>query len=108
MLFFWMLVLVLALLVYVNLDGYALGIGVLTLLERDPAAKRRMLDVVGNVWDGNESWLILLAMGLWGGFPEAYATALPGLYLPLCLMIFALIFRGFAIEMALQRPGFDR
>jgi cytochrome d ubiquinol oxidase subunit II len=108
MLFFWMLVLVLALLVYVNLDGYDLGIGVLTLLERDPAAKRRMLDVVGNVWDGNESWLILLAIGLWGGFPDAYATALPGLYLPLCLMLFALIFRGFAIEMTLQRPRFDR
>jgi cytochrome d ubiquinol oxidase subunit II len=107
MLFFWMLVLVLALLVYVNLDGYDLGIGVLTLLERDPASKRRMLDVVGNVWDGNESWLILLAIGLWGGFPDAYATALPGLYLPLCLMLFALIFRGFAIEMTLQRPGFD-
>jgi cytochrome d ubiquinol oxidase subunit II len=47
-------------------------------------------------------------MGLWGGFPDAYATALPGLYLPLCLMLFALIFRGFAIEMTLQRPGFDR
>jgi cytochrome d ubiquinol oxidase subunit II len=60
------------------------------------------------MWDGNESWLILLAMGLWGGFPDAYATALPGLYLPLCLMIFALIFRGFAIEMTLQRTGFDR
>jgi cytochrome d ubiquinol oxidase subunit II len=108
MVFFWMAVLLLALLAYVILDGYDLGIGTLTLFERDAGTRRRMLDVVGNVWDGNESWLILLAMGLWGGFPDAYATALPGLYLPLCLMLFALIFRGFAIEMALQRPGFDR
>jgi cytochrome d ubiquinol oxidase subunit II len=108
MLFLWMLIVFLALLVYVILDGYDLGIGALTLLERDPVGRRRMLELVGNVWDGNESWLVLLAIGLWAGFPDAYATALPGLYLPICLMIFALIFRGFAIEMALNRPGFDR
>jgi cytochrome d ubiquinol oxidase subunit II len=108
MVFFWMAILLLALLAYVILDGYDLGIGTLTLFERDSGARRDMLDVVGNVWDGNESWLILLAMGLWAGFPDAYATALPGLYLPLCLMLFALIFRGFAIEMTLQRPSFDR
>ncbi|MDQ1739990.1 MAG: cytochrome bd ubiquinol oxidase subunit [Pseudonocardiales bacterium] len=108
MVFFWMAVLLLALLAYVILDGYDLGIGTLTLFERDSGTRRDMLDVVGNVWDGNESWLILLAMGLWAGFPDAYATALPALYLPLCLMLFALVFRGFAIEMTLQRPGFDR
>jgi cytochrome d ubiquinol oxidase subunit II len=107
MVFLWMLILIGALLAYVVLDGYDLGIGTLTLLERDPARNRSRLDLVGNVWDGNESWLILLAMGLWGGFPAAYATALPGLYLPLCLMLGGLIFRGFAIEMTLHRPGFD-
>jgi cytochrome d ubiquinol oxidase subunit II len=108
MLFFWMAVVLLALLAYVILDGYDIGIGTLTLFERDGGTRRDMLEVVGNVWDGNESWLVLVAMGLWAGFPDAYATALPGLYLPLCLMLFALIFRGFAIEMALHRPGFDR
>jgi cytochrome d ubiquinol oxidase subunit II len=108
MLFFWMIVVAVSLLAYVILDGYDLGIGVLTLFQRDAASRRRMLEVVGNVWDGNESWLILLAMGLWGGMPDAYATALPGLYLPLLVMIFALIFRGFAVEMALQRPVSDR
>jgi cytochrome d ubiquinol oxidase subunit II len=108
MVFFWMAVLLVALLAYVILDGYDLGVGTLTLFERDGGTRRGMLGVVGNVWDGNESWLILLAMGLWAGFPDAYATALPGLYVPLCLMLFALIFRGFSIEMALQRPGFDR
>jgi cytochrome d ubiquinol oxidase subunit II len=108
MLFFWMIVIAVSLLAYVVLDGYDLGIGVLTLFQRDAASRRRMIKVVGNVWDGNESWLILLAMGLWGGMPDAYATALPGLYLPLLVMIFGLIFRGFAIEMALQRPGSDQ
>ena len=108
MLFFWMIVIVGSLLAYVVLDGYDLGIGVLTLFQRYAASRRRMIGVVGNVWDGNESWLILLAMGLWGGMPDAYATALPGLYLPLLVMIFALIFRGFAVEMALQRPVSDR
>src|ERR1700761_4321690 len=106
--FFLMIVVVFALLTYVLLDGYDLGIGVLTLFQPDAARRRQMLEVVGNVWDGNESWLILLAMGLWGGMPDAFATALPGLYLPLLVMIFALIFRGFAVEMTLQRGVGDR
>jgi cytochrome bd ubiquinol oxidase subunit II len=107
MLFFWMIVIAFALIAYVVLDGYDLGIGVLTLFQRDAARRRQMLEVVGNVWDGNESWLILLAMGLWGGMPDAYATALPALYLPLLVMIFGLIFRGFAVEMALHRSASD-
>jgi cytochrome d ubiquinol oxidase subunit II len=101
MLFFWLIVIVVALLAYVILDGYDLGIGVLTLFQQDAARRHRMIEVVGNVWDGNESWLILLAMGLWGGMPDAYATALPGLYLPLLVMIFA-------VEMTLQRGASDR
>jgi cytochrome d ubiquinol oxidase subunit II len=108
MLFFWMVVIIFALLAYVVLDGYDLGIGVLTLFQPDAARRRQMLEVVGNVWDGNESWLILVAMGLWGGMPDAYATALPGLYIPLLVMIFALIFRGFSVEMALHRAASDR
>jgi cytochrome d ubiquinol oxidase subunit II len=106
--FFWMIIILLSLLAYVVLDGYDLGIGVLTLFERDAADRRIMLEVTGNVWDGNESWLIMLAMALWGGFPDAYATALPGLYLPLIVMIFGLFFRGFSLEMALHRPLADR
>lgn len=108
MLFFWLIIIVIALVAYVILDGFDLGIGVLTLFQRDAARRRRMIEVVGNVWDGNESWLILLAMGLWGGMPDAYATALPGLYLPLLVMIFALIFRGFAVEMTIQRGVSDQ
>jgi cytochrome d ubiquinol oxidase subunit II len=108
MLFFLMIVIVFALLAYVVLDGYDLGIGVLTLFQPDAARRRQMLKVVGNVWDGNESWLIMLAMGLWAVLPDAYATALPGLYIPLLVMIFGLIFRGFSVEMALHRAASDR
>src|SRR6201996_6489850 len=108
MLFFLMIVIVFALLAYVVLDGYDLGIGVLTLFQPDAARRRQMLEVVGNIWDGNESWLILLAMGLWGGLPDAYATALPGLYIPLLVVIFALIFRGFSVEMTLHGAACDR
>jgi cytochrome d ubiquinol oxidase subunit II len=108
MLFFWMIVIIFAILAFVVLDGYDLGIGVLTLFQPDAARRRQMLEVVGNVWDGNESWLILVAMGLWGGMPDVYATALPGLYIPLLVMIFALIFRGFSVEMALHRAASDR
>jgi cytochrome d ubiquinol oxidase subunit II len=106
---FWYLIVILALTMYVVLDGYDLGVGILTLFQRDRQDQRLMLEVVGNVWDGNETWIVLVAMGLWGGTPEAYATMLPGLYLTLFAMIFGLIFRGFAIEMTLQRSrGFGR
>jgi cytochrome d ubiquinol oxidase subunit II len=108
MAFFWMIVILFGLLSYVILDGYDLGIGVLTLFQPNVARRRQMLEVVGNVWDGNETWILLIAMGLWGGFPDAYATALPGLYMPLIVMLFALIFRGFAVEMALHRAASDR
>jgi cytochrome bd-type quinol oxidase subunit 2 len=57
MLFFWMIIIIFALLAYVVLDGYDLGIGVLALFQPDAARRRQMLEVVGNVWDGNESWL---------------------------------------------------
>jgi cytochrome bd ubiquinol oxidase subunit II len=107
-LFFWLLVVLASLLAYVVLDGYDLGIGVLTLFQPDAADRRRMAQVVGNVWDGNESWLILLVMGRFAGMPDAYATALPALYLPLLTMIFALVFRGVSVEMALRRPVADR
>jgi cytochrome bd ubiquinol oxidase subunit II len=108
MLFFLMIVIVFALLTYVVLDGYDLGIGVLTLFQPNAARRRQMLEVVGNVWDANEIWLVLVAMGLWACFPDAYATALPGVYIPLLVMLFALIFRGVSVEMTLHRAVSDR
>lgn len=88
---------------YVVLDGYDLGIGILSLLERDETRQRTMLGLVATVWDGNESWLILFGVGIWAGFPAVYGTALPAVFLPLVIMLFGLIFRGVAVEMAETR-----
>ena len=106
--FIWFLLIVLCLLLYVALDGYDLGIGIATLAERDPRRRRQMLELVAVAWDGNETWLVLLGVALWAGFPPAFATILPHAYLPLIVMLFALIVRGIAVEMASQRPPAPR
>jgi cytochrome d ubiquinol oxidase subunit II len=95
----WMVFVALALTMYVVLDGYDLGIGVLTLLDRDAGRRREMHELVSWTWDGNESWLVLLALTLWGGVPLVTGVALPALYVPLILMLFALIARGVALEL---------
>ena len=101
----WMLFVTLALTMYLVLDGYDLGIGVLTLLDRDPHRRREMHALVAWTWDGNESWLILLALTLWGGFPLVTGIALPALYLPLMLMLFSLIARGVALALLEHHHG---
>jgi cytochrome d ubiquinol oxidase subunit II len=98
----WFLLALLCLLMYVVLDGYDLGIGVATLLERDPGRRHEMLEQVAQAWDGNETWLVLLGVSLWAGFPLAFGTALPHAYLPLTVMLFSLIVRGVSVEMASQ------
>ena len=102
---FWMLFVGLALTMYIVLDGYDLGIGVLTLLDHDPGRRREMHELVAWTWDGNESWLILLALTLWAGVPPVTGVALPALYIPLILMLFALIARGVALELIEQHDG---
>jgi len=65
----WFLLPLLCLVMYVVLDGYDLGIGIATLLERGRGRRRQMLEQVAQGWDVNETWLVLLAVGLWAGFP---------------------------------------
>ena len=101
----WMVFVALALTMYIVLDGYDLGIGVLTLLDRDPRRRREMHAPVAWLWDGNESWLILLALTLWAGVPLVTGIALPALYVPLILMLFALIARGVALELIEHHDG---
>jgi cytochrome bd ubiquinol oxidase subunit II len=101
----WMLFVALALTMYIVLDGYDLGIGVLTLLDRDPCRRREMHELVAWTWDGNESWLVLLALTLWGGVPLVTGIALPALYVPLILMLFSLIARGAALELIEHHEG---
>jgi cytochrome d ubiquinol oxidase subunit II len=104
----WMIFVFLALTMYIVLDGYDLGIGVLTLLERDDRRRREMYEQVAWTWDGNESWLVLLALTLWAGLPLVTGVALPALYLPLMLMLWSLIARGVALELIGQHEGWHR
>ncbi|OBI27646.1 cytochrome d ubiquinol oxidase subunit II [Mycobacterium sp. E1386] len=101
-------VVVICLGMYVVLDGYDLGIGMLTLTERDDKTRRQLIEVVATAWDGNETWLILLAVTLFGGLPTAYGAALPALYVPIVVMLLALVFRGAAIERVSNTVGVPR
>jgi len=99
---FWVLILALSTLFYVLLDGFDLGVGILFGLTRSEAARRSMMDAVSPVWDGNETWLVVAGVVLWGAFPIVYATLLSAFYLPLLLMLAGLILRGVAFEYRLK------
>jgi cytochrome d ubiquinol oxidase subunit II len=92
-------VIALGVLVYIVLDGFDLGIGVLFAVAPDAEARAVMMNSVAPVWDGNETWLIIGGATLFAAFPLAYAVALPALYIPLMLMLFALVFRGVSFEL---------
>ncbi len=83
---------------YVLLDGFVLGIGILSRFANDESERDIMMNSVAPVWDGNETWLVMGGAGLMAAFPTVYAAMLPALYLPLTLMLIALIFRGVAFE----------
>ncbi len=98
----WAGILALAVLIYVLLDGFDLGIGILFPFAGSPAERDVMMDTVAPVWDGNETWLVLGGGGLFAAFPLAYATVMPALYIPIILMLLALILRGVAFEFRLR------
>ena len=94
----WASIIVIGVVMYVLLDGFDLGVGILfpflpTDQDRDVA-----MSSVAPIWDGNETWLVLGGAGLFAAFPLAYAVILPGTYLPLLIMLLGLIFRGVAFE----------
>jgi cytochrome d ubiquinol oxidase subunit II len=95
---FWTAALALTIFLYLTLDGFDLGVGMLLPLVSDGTQRRDMLAAIAPVWDGNETWLVLNATILFGIFPLTYATLLSAFYLPLSLMLAALIFRGVAFE----------
>lgn len=94
----WLGFLGLFLVLYVVLDGFDLGIGVLSLFVREDERRGIMMASLSSVWDANESWLVVLGGALFGAFPAVYGIVLNALYLPIIVMIFALIFRGVAFE----------
>ena len=98
MILFWVASLALVTLLYVLLDGFDLGVGILFGFTRDEELRRRMLSAISPVWDGNETWLVLAGTVLFGAFPRVYATLLSAFYLPIILMLGGLILRGVAFE----------
>jgi cytochrome bd ubiquinol oxidase subunit II len=96
--FIWAGLIAFAVLAYVILDGFDLGVGILFPLMRTEADKDLAMNTVAPVWDGNETWLVLGGGGLFAVFPLAYAVVMPALYVPIIVMLLALVFRGVAFE----------
>jgi cytochrome bd ubiquinol oxidase subunit II len=92
----WFTILATSILLYVLLDGFDLGVGMLFGMTRSEAKRRDMLAAVDPVWDGNETWLVSGATVLWAAFPLVFATVLSALYLPALIMLAGLILRGMA------------
>ncbi len=96
--FVWAGLIAFAVLAYVILDGFDLGIGILFSFVKGEANRDEMMNSVAPVWDGNETWLVLGGGGLFAVFPLAYSVIMPALYAPIIIMLLALIFRGVAFE----------
>jgi cytochrome d ubiquinol oxidase subunit II len=94
----WFFILALFLFLYVMLDGFDLGVGILSLTSSSEKRRSILMTSLGNVWDANETWLVIMGGGLFGAFPLAYGTILTALYIPILTMVFGLIFRAVAFE----------
>ena len=94
----WFFILGLFLFLYVLLDGFDLGVGILSLTASSEERRGILMTSLGNVWDANETWLVLMGGSLFGAFPLAYATILNALYLPAMIMIVGLILRAVSFE----------
>ena len=105
MVMFWVSVLATSTLIYVLLDGADLGVGILFGLTRDETRRAAMMSAISPIWDGNETWLVVAGVVLWGAFPIVYSTLFSAFYLPLLLMLAGLILRGVAFEYRHQAGG---
>ncbi|CAN5218913.1 cytochrome d ubiquinol oxidase subunit II [soil metagenome] len=94
----WALLIATAVALYVVLEGFNLGIGILFPFARKESERDQMMNSVAPFWDGNETWLVLGGGGLWVAFPKAYAIIMPAFYLPVIVMLLSLIFRGVSFE----------
>lgn len=97
-----------AIIAYVVMDGFDLGIGILFPLFRVGPDRDTAMNSIAPVWDGNETWLVLGGGGLLAAFPLAYAIILPALYAPLITMLLGLVLRGVAFEFRWRDPGHRR
>ena len=96
--YFWAAVIAFAILMYVVLDGFDLGVGILFGTMTDERHRATMMGAIAPYWDGNETWLVLTGAGLFAAFPMVYAIFLPAFYLPVALMLLGIAFRGVAFE----------
>ena len=97
----WAIIIAFGLMMYVVMDGFDLGIGILFPFAKDDQERDTMMASIAPVWDGNETWLVLGGAGLFVAFPGAYSVLMPALYLPVILMLIGLILRGVAFEFRL-------
>lgn len=106
--YLWAVVILFAIMMYVVMDGFDLGIGILFPLFGSKEDRDLMMNTVAPVWDGNETWLVLGGAGLLAAFPLAYSVILSACYLPLIFMLIALIFRGVAFEFRFKAREHER
>ena len=97
-----------AILLYVLLDGFDLGVGILFPFAPSDQSRDLMMNSIAPFWDGNETWLVLGGGGLFAAFPLAYAVIMPAFYVPVILMLLGLIFRGVAFEFRFKATGKSR
>jgi cytochrome d ubiquinol oxidase subunit II len=101
----WAVIIAFAVAMYVVMDGFDLGIGILFPFVPVGPDRDQAMNSIAPVWDGNETWLVLGGGGLMAAFPLAYAIVLPALYAPLIAMLLGLVFRGVAFEFRWRDPG---
>jgi cytochrome d ubiquinol oxidase subunit II len=104
----WAVIILFGIMMYVIMDGFDLGIGILYPFFPDKDHRDVMMNTVAPVWDGNETWLVLGGAGLLAAFPLAYSVVLSALYLPLILMLVGLVFRGVAFEFRFKARAHER
>lgn len=104
----WAGILMLAVFIYVVLDGFDLGIGMLFALFGEREERDVLMNTVAPVWDGNETWLVMGGGGLFAAFPLAYAILMPAMYAPIIAMLLALVLRGVSFEYRWRTERFKR
>ena len=103
----WTVIIALSVFLYVLLDGFDLGVGILYAFA-DERERPMVMNAIAPVWDGNETWLILGGVALLSVFPLAFAIIIPAVYFPVLMMLLALVFRGVAFEFRFRQPWISR
>ena len=104
----WAVIILFSIMMYIIMDGFDLGLGILFPFFKEKEERDIMMHTVAPVWDGNETWLVLGGAGLFAAFPLAYSVILSALYLPIIFMLIGLIFRGVAFEFRFKALDHER